>query len=102
MTVLSTYYTPQVVDTPGYAFSPSGLYFAPPDADYAGYLDHIRALPLISAPEVMVVVVFVVVDSGMHSHLLGLSARSSNHRTKQAKRLTHVVVVVVVGRCIRS
>jgi hypothetical protein len=64
MTVLSTYYTPQVVDTPGYAFSPSGLYFAPPDADYAGYLDHIRALPLLSAPEVMVMVMVMVLLSG--------------------------------------
>jgi hypothetical protein len=33
-------------------------------------------------------VVVVVTGARMHSHLLGLSARSSMHRTKQAKRLT--------------
>jgi hypothetical protein len=35
-------------------------------------------------------VVVVVTGAGMHSHLLGLSARSSMHRTKPATRLTHV------------
>jgi hypothetical protein len=44
--------------------------------------------PLLLLLGVVVVVVVVVTDAGMHSHLLGLSARSSIHRTKEAKRLT--------------
>jgi len=35
-----------------YCYSPSGLYFAPPEGDHASYLEHIRSLPLIEQPEV--------------------------------------------------
>ena len=48
--ILSLFYTPAIFD-PGYQFSPSGLYRAPPDGDYQTYLEYIKALPL-SAPEV--------------------------------------------------
>jgi dynein heavy chain len=35
-----------------YCYSPSGLYFAPPEGDHASYLEHIRSLPLIEQPEI--------------------------------------------------
>ncbi len=52
MTVLSTYYTEPLVSDPQYRFSPSGVYYAPHNADYQGYLEYIKGLPLLSHPEV--------------------------------------------------
>ncbi len=51
MTVLANFYHDSIFDD-NYKFSPSGNYFAPPDAPYDGYLDYIRALPHNAAPEV--------------------------------------------------
>jgi dynein heavy chain len=51
MTILKTYYTADIHD-PQYKFSPSGIYYAPPQSDYKGYLEYINALPLIAQPEV--------------------------------------------------
>lgn len=33
-------------------FSPSGIYYAPPDGPYQSYVDYLRTLPLIPTPEV--------------------------------------------------
>ena len=49
--ILSLFYTPAIFD-PGYQFSPSGLYQAPPEGDYQSYLEYIKALPLSADPEV--------------------------------------------------
>ena len=35
-----------------YAFSPSGLYLSPPDNEYDGYVDFLKALPINADPEV--------------------------------------------------
>ena len=49
--ILKLFYTPEILDE-NYAFSPSGLYQAPPHGDYKSYLKYINTLPLIAAPEV--------------------------------------------------
>lgn len=47
MTMLATYYTSSLVDDPAYKLSPSGLFFAPNDADYNGYVSlSIRTMAL--------------------------------------------------------
>jgi len=51
MTVLRTYYTPDILSD-AYKLSPSGLYYAPPHTDYDGYMAYINSLPLIASPEV--------------------------------------------------
>jgi dynein heavy chain len=50
--LLSICYSESTVLEDGYKFSPSGVYFAPPKASYAEYLDFIKALPAIPHPEV--------------------------------------------------
>ncbi|KAF5833110.1 DNAH7 protein [Dunaliella salina] len=52
MTILATYYTPAIVNDKNYKFSPSGIYYAPPPQEHAGYIEFINSLPLTSAPEV--------------------------------------------------
>ena len=49
--ILRLFYTPDILQD-GYAFSPSGLYKAPPHGNYKSYLKYINTLPLIAAPEV--------------------------------------------------
>ena len=49
--ILRLFYTPEILRD-GYAFSPSGLYKAPPHGNYKSYLKYINTLPLIAAPEV--------------------------------------------------
>lgn len=51
LSILAIAYTQQIL-TPSYTFSPSGIYFAPPDGPYSSYLDYIRALPPLAEPEV--------------------------------------------------
>ena len=51
MTILSTYYTPDIVQT-GHKLSPSGLYYSADLPDSKGYLDYIASLPLTASPEV--------------------------------------------------
>jgi len=41
-----------MVNVDNYSLSPSGTYLAPPHVEYDGYLDFIRALPLVPQPEV--------------------------------------------------
>jgi len=51
VTILKDYYTPKILDA-DYKFSTSGIYYAPPDTDHAGYLDFIRQMPISTTPEV--------------------------------------------------
>jgi len=51
MSILSRYYNVGILES-GYAFSPSGKYFAPPDTDLQGYRDYIDNLPAVENPEV--------------------------------------------------
>ena len=53
MSLLSTFICRELVESENYAFSESGIYYAPGDSeDQSGYLDYIRALPLNPLPEV--------------------------------------------------
>ena len=52
MSILSRYITPKVNDD-GYAFSPSGLYRAPPAGTLDACLDYFRALPAVDDPEML-------------------------------------------------
>lgn len=51
MSILSIFYTMDVFDD-AFAYSPSGMYYAPPEGEYDDYLDFIRSLPIVAAPEV--------------------------------------------------
>ncbi|XP_008197222.2 dynein axonemal heavy chain 3 [Tribolium castaneum] len=50
--LLSIFYTPEVITKPLYAFSPSGLYYVPVDTSYEGCLSYIKTLPITPQPEV--------------------------------------------------
>ena len=50
--ILRTYINPDVVTTPNYKFSKSGIYFSPPNGEQEDYLEFIRNFPLNSDPEV--------------------------------------------------
>ncbi|RUS89800.1 hypothetical protein EGW08_002412, partial [Elysia chlorotica] len=50
--LLSIVYCEDIVYNDDYRFSPSGLYFAPPEGAYQSYIDYLRTLPLIPTPEV--------------------------------------------------
>ncbi|VDP51997.1 unnamed protein product [Schistosoma mattheei] len=52
MTILLDFLCQNVVSDPHYKFSPSGLYYAPPKMEYNEYLEFIKGLPAIQAPEV--------------------------------------------------
>jgi len=49
--ILKNYYTADIMKE-DYKFSVSGIYYAPPDTDHAGYLEFIKALPMNTTPEV--------------------------------------------------
>ena len=51
MSALRLFYDPKILDDE-YAFSPSGIYRAPPHGEYQSYLDYVNTLPLIASPEV--------------------------------------------------
>ncbi|KAJ3222973.1 Dynein heavy chain 7, axonemal [Clydaea vesicula] len=50
--ILSTFYSPAVIEDPSYTFSPSGVYVMPPKGKYENYLEFIRQLPLNQNPEI--------------------------------------------------
>ncbi|KAJ8372017.1 hypothetical protein AAFF_G00295290 [Aldrovandia affinis] len=52
LTILADFYNKDIVESPRYAFSPSGLYFAPPKSSYEDYVLFIRSLPFSQQPEV--------------------------------------------------
>jgi dynein heavy chain len=51
MTILEDFYTEKIFDD-HHKLSPSGIYFAPPFAEYEGYIDYIKTLPQYPEPEV--------------------------------------------------
>ncbi|KAK5640705.1 hypothetical protein RI129_009252 [Pyrocoelia pectoralis] len=50
--LLSLFYCPEIITTPGYKFSSSDLYYVPTDTSWEGCVSYIRSLPLIQQPEV--------------------------------------------------
>lgn len=50
--LLTVLYNPFILED-GYKFSPSGLYYAPPDGVYDDYIAHIKQFPLVASPEVL-------------------------------------------------
>ncbi|XP_050512273.1 dynein axonemal heavy chain 3 isoform X2 [Diabrotica virgifera virgifera] len=50
--LLSIFYIPETVKHPGYAFSPSGMYYVPTNNTWEGCLEYIRSLPINALPEV--------------------------------------------------
>ncbi|KAJ3415371.1 Dynein heavy chain 6, axonemal, partial [Chytridiales sp. JEL 0842] len=51
ISILSKYYNPQILDD-NYRFSPSGVYFAPPDGNLAGFKAYIESLPYAEDPSI--------------------------------------------------
>eukprot|EP00958_Prasinococcus_capsulatus_P016076 scaffold1766_cov401-Prasinococcus_capsulatus_cf.AAC.33 len=51
LSILSIPYNEKILED-SYRFSPSGLYFAPPDGSYETYIEYIKQLPMNEEPEV--------------------------------------------------
>jgi len=51
VTIISDYYTPQILD-PEYKFSISGIYYSPEPGPLSSYFDYIKSLPISTTPEV--------------------------------------------------
>ncbi|XP_036417740.1 dynein heavy chain 7, axonemal [Colossoma macropomum] len=51
-TILSIFYTANIITDPHYKFDPSGIYYAPPEGDHNGYIEYTRSLPLYPSPEI--------------------------------------------------
>uniref|UniRef100_A0A669EIP3 Dynein axonemal heavy chain 7 n=1 Tax=Oreochromis niloticus TaxID=8128 RepID=A0A669EIP3_ORENI len=51
-TILSIFYTPKIIEDPGYTFDPTGLYYAPAEGDYDSYIEYTKSLPLNPSPEI--------------------------------------------------
>ncbi|CAG5865931.1 unnamed protein product, partial [Menidia menidia] len=51
-TILSIFYTPNIIKDPGYKFDPSGHYYSPSEGDYNSYIEFTKSLPLNPSPEI--------------------------------------------------
>ncbi|KAJ6668326.1 hypothetical protein lerEdw1_015703 [Lerista edwardsae] len=52
LTMLADFYNLEIIENPGYTFSPSGNYYAPPRGTYDDYIEFIKNLPFSQQPEV--------------------------------------------------
>lgn len=52
MSILSIFYSQDIVDKDDYKFSPSGVYYAPTHGNYESYLEYLKTLPIIANPEI--------------------------------------------------
>jgi dynein heavy chain, axonemal len=75
--ILNRFYSVQILDDT-YKFSPSGLYFAPPDADLAAYRAYIESLPFNEDPSIF----------GMHENA------NISFQLQEARRLIKIVLDV--------
>lgn len=51
MVILEDYYNEKILED-GYAFSPSGIYFAPKHGEYDSYIEYAKSLPAFPEPEI--------------------------------------------------
>uniref|UniRef100_A0AAR2JMD6 EF-hand domain-containing protein n=1 Tax=Pygocentrus nattereri TaxID=42514 RepID=A0AAR2JMD6_PYGNA len=51
-TILSIFYTANIITDPHYKFDPSGIYYAPTEGDHNRYIEYTRSLPLYPSPEI--------------------------------------------------
>ncbi|KAM4730848.1 dynein axonemal heavy chain 7 [Anableps anableps] len=51
-TILSIFYTTQIIEDPNYTFDDSGFYRAPAEGDYNSYMEYTKTLPLNPSPEI--------------------------------------------------
>ncbi|XP_033740540.1 dynein heavy chain 3, axonemal-like isoform X1 [Pecten maximus] len=52
VSILSIFFTKEIITNKDYRFSPSGLYYAPEEGEHQTYIDYIRTLPINPNPEV--------------------------------------------------
>ena len=52
LNMLSSFYTPEIIDDAKYKFSVSGVYYCPPKGSHEDYVDFIKELPMSQNPEV--------------------------------------------------
>lgn len=52
MCILDVFYCEAAVLDDDYRYSPSGLYYAPPDGRYDSYISYVKGLPISAEPEV--------------------------------------------------
>ncbi|TSM60567.1 Dynein heavy chain 7, axonemal [Bagarius yarrelli] len=51
-TILSIFYTKNIIEDEEYKFDPSGIYYSPSDGDHSKYVEYTKTLPLYPSPEI--------------------------------------------------
>ncbi|KAJ3111652.1 Dynein heavy chain 6, axonemal [Phlyctochytrium bullatum] len=77
LSVLSRFYTPDILDD-NYRFSPSGIYFAPPDGELSSYRSYIDSLPFAEEPSIF----------GMHENA------NISYQIQESRRLVKTILDV--------